>query len=393
MTLAFLIYTYFPYGGQQRDFLRVVTECAARGHRITVYTMEWQGEQPPGISIVIVPARGWSNPARYRNFTAQVRALLQQHKADGVIGFNKMPGLDVYFAADPCFAERAHTDRGRYYRFTPRYHHFMDYEAAVFGHASTTEVLLISPLQREHFSRHYPHSVSRLHDLPPGIARDRQPPANVAQIRAQFRQEFELHDDNHAVVQIGSGFRVKGVDRALRALAALPAPVKARTRYFLVGQDKPQKYQRLAARLGIADNCRFFSGRDDVPRFLFGSDLLLHPAYTESAGYVLLEAVIAGLPVLTTDTCGYAFHITAADAGEVCGSPFAQEDLNQRLLHMLTADKRQHWQANGIRYGQTADLYSMPTAAAMVIEDCIERLKTWPSTSTSTSRSSAREVA
>ena len=27
MTLAFLIYSYFPYGGQQRDFMRLVREC------------------------------------------------------------------------------------------------------------------------------------------------------------------------------------------------------------------------------------------------------------------------------------------------------------------------------------------------------------------------------
>ena len=39
MTLAFLIYSYFPYGGQQRDFMRVLRECQQRGHQISVYTM------------------------------------------------------------------------------------------------------------------------------------------------------------------------------------------------------------------------------------------------------------------------------------------------------------------------------------------------------------------
>ncbi len=371
MRLAFLIYSYFPYGGQQRDFLRVVRECAAQGHEVMVYTMKWQGEQPEGIEIIIVPVRGLSSHVRYRRFSTAVADLLQTRTVDGVIGFNKMPGLDVYFAADPCFAERALKERGLYYRFTPRYRHFSDYEQSVFGDTSTAHALLLSPLQRRQFAQHYPGCEPRLHDIPPGINRDRKPPANVAEIRAQFRSEFGLHDDDHAVLQVGSGFVVKGVDRSLRALAALPDSVRDKTRYLLVGQDKPNKFKRLARRLGIAENCTFLSGRDDVPRFLFGCDLLLHPAYSESAGYALLEATIAGLPVLTTDTCGYAFHITRSGAGEVCTSPFSQADLNRRLLQMLTSDQRNSWHNNGIRYGQSVDLYSMPATVAGLIQSLV----------------------
>jgi len=161
---------------------------------------------------------------------------------------------------------------------------------------------------------------------------------------------------------------VKGVDRSLRAIASLPPAVRTRVRYFLVGQDKPDRFQRLAARLGIAPQCVFLSGRDDVPRFLLGSDLLLHPAYSESAGYTLLEAVVAGLPVLTTDTCGYAFHVLQAGAGEVCESPFRQDDLNARLLRMLTSAERALWQRSGIDYGHREDLYSMPESVAAMIE-------------------------
>lgn len=374
MTLAFLFYSYFPYGGQQRDFVRVLRECLQRGHQITVYTMKWQGERPEGVNIVIVPVSAWTRHRLYQRFTAAVTTLLEQQAPDGVIGFIKMPGLDVYYAADPCFAERALQDRGFYYRFTPRYRHFRAYEEAVFGAGSHTHSLLLSPLQREQFARHYPGCEPRLHDIPPGIARDRQAPVEAGfreSAREELRQEFGLSEQDLVVLQIGSGFVVKGVDRSLRAIASLPAAVRERVRYFIVGQDKSARFQRLAAQLGIASQCRFLGGRDDVPRFLFGSDLLLHPAYSESAGYVLLEATIAGLPVLTTDTCGYAFHITRAGSGEVCASPFRQEDLNTRLLRMLTSEERDSWRRNGIQYGQCEDLYSMPETAVDIIESLL----------------------
>lgn len=368
MKFSFLIYTYFPYGGQQRDFLRIVQECLQRGHQVDVYTRSWQGEIPAAVNVIIVPATGFSRTGVYRRFTAWVERALAKHPPHAVIGFNKMPLLDVYFAADPCFAEKAVTQRHSYYRYTPRYRHFMAYEEAVFGAGSDTRVLILSPQQRRAFSAFYPGCDSRLHDLPAGLAPDRRVLARDADLRRGLREELGYQEGEILILQIGSGFRVKGVDRSLRALAALPAPLRQRCRYLLVGQDKPARYRRLARKLGIDELFTVLPGRDDIPRFLAGADLLLHPAYLESAGYVLLEATIAGLPVLTTATCGYSFHIELAQSGEVCGEPFSQNELNRRLATMLGQLETAPWSDNGLRYGRNDELYALPQAAVDIIE-------------------------
>ena len=44
MRLAFCLFRYFPYGGLQRDFVRIAQACRARGHSIDVYTLRWEGE-------------------------------------------------------------------------------------------------------------------------------------------------------------------------------------------------------------------------------------------------------------------------------------------------------------------------------------------------------------
>src|SRR5690606_4083853 len=120
-----------------------------------------------------------------------------------------------------------------------------------------------------------------------------------------FRQEFSLREDDLLLVQIGSGFKTKGVDRSLRAVAALPRELKKHTRLFIIGQDDPKPFQLQAKTLGISGQVEFLKGRSDVPRFLLGADLLIHPAYNENTGTVLLEALVSGLPVLVTDVCGY----------------------------------------------------------------------------------------
>lgn len=367
MKFGFLIYSYFPYGGQQRDFFRIVQECVKRNHEVVVYTRKWQGDRLDGIEIKFVPDNSRSRIQVYRQFTRRVIDDLKINPCDIVVGFNKMPGLDVYFAADPCFAEKAEHQRGAYYRFTPRYRHFMEYENAVFGPHSRTRTLILSSRQRQAYEKYYPGCGARLYEVPPGIGEDRKP-VDATSIRRDLRAELELNDNDLLVLQIGSGFRVKGVDRSLLAVASLPDELQKRVNFLLIGQDRPARYLRQARRLGIARRFRVFPGRDDVPRFLAGGDLLLHPAYSESAGYVLLEATIAGLPVLTTSTCGYASHVLKAGSGLVCGEPFRQSELNDNLRLMLTSDRRDSWRQNGMAYGKQDILYFMPRVAADYLE-------------------------
>ncbi|WP_339080274.1 glycosyltransferase family 4 protein [Pseudomonas sp. TMP9] len=368
MQLAFILYKYFPFGGLQRDFMRIALECQARGHAIRVYTPIWEGDVPAGFEVVVVPVKALFNHTRNEKLTAWVEADVAQRPVDRVIGFNKMPGLDVYYAADGCYEDKAQTLRNPLYKRWGRYKHFADYEHAVFAPESKTEILMISEVQQPLFIKHYHTPLQRFHLLPPGITADRRAPVNAGEIRAEFRAEFKLADSDLLLVQIGSGFKTKGLDRSLKALAALPRELKKRTRLIAIGQDDPRAFQLQAKALGVSDHVQILKGRSDIPRFLLGADLLIHPAYNENTGTVLLEALVAGLPVLVTDVCGYAHYITEADAGRMLSGPFEQSKLNHLLADMLADDSRRAlWSRNGLAYAGCADLYSMPRHAADII--------------------------
>ncbi len=368
MQLAFVLYKYFPFGGLQRDFMRIALECQRRGHAIRVYTLIWEGEVPEGFEVQVAPVKALFNHRRNEKLLAWVEADLAKRPVDRLVGFNKMPGLDVYYAADGCFEDKAQNLRNSLYRKWGRYKHFSDYERAVFAPESKTEVLMISEVQQPLFVKHYATPAQRFHLLPPGIAPDRRAPANAAEIRAEFRREFKLADDDLLLVQIGSGFKTKGLDRSLKALAALPRELKKRTRLFVIGQDDPKPFLLQIKALGISEQVQILKGRSDIPRFLLGADLLIHPAYNENTGTVLLEALVAGLPVLVTDVCGYAHYIAEAECGRVAPSPFEQERLNRLLVEMLgAAEQRSCWARNGLAFAEVAELYSLPQRAADVI--------------------------
>ncbi|MEA3348053.1 MAG: hypothetical protein U9Q39_03215, partial [Pseudomonadota bacterium] len=99
MKLAFTMFKYFPYGGLQRDCLRIADLCSQEGAQVDVYAARCQCEAPVGVNFFHLPGKGLSHHRQYISFVRrfQEQALLKGYSA--VVGFNKMPGLDLYYAA------------------------------------------------------------------------------------------------------------------------------------------------------------------------------------------------------------------------------------------------------------------------------------------------------
>jgi UDP-glucose:(heptosyl)LPS alpha-1,3-glucosyltransferase len=187
--------------------------------------------------------------------------------------------------------------------------------------------------------------------------------------RKKIRAELQLAEEDNFLLMIGSNFHTKGVDRSLHALAALPHHLKKSTSLFIIGKGDHKKYVALARKLGAENQVRFLGGRDDVPRFLAGADLLLQPSLTENTGNAIVEALVAGIPVLATQTCGYAEHVMKAQAGKVIPcNPFKQEQMNFLLREMLTSPDRNRWRDNALAYAAQTDLSSRPVVVADLLE-------------------------
>lgn len=368
MVIALCLYKYFPYGGLQRDFLRIAHTIAARGHDVKVLTQQWQGERPEGLEIILFPVTSKTNHGKNEQYHQSVKQYLSQHPVDRVVGFNKMPGLDVYYAADVCYAEKVAREKGFFYRLTRRYRHYAAFEKATFQQGSRTQLLMLTNKQIGDFKNHYQTESQRFHILPPGIYPDRKYSQQPENSRQTVRAKHDIGSEQFLLLQVGSDFKRKGVPRTLLAVASLPEPMRLRTQLMVVGQDKDDRYRAQARRLGIEKQVQFFSGRDDIAELMSAADLLLHPAVQEAAGIVLLEAVVAGLPVLTTEVCGYADYINAAQCGVVIPEPFEQVNLDTALRDALQNDTlREGWANSARHFADTEDLYSLADKAADII--------------------------
>ncbi|MFA6178548.1 MAG: glycosyltransferase, partial [Candidatus Methylopumilus sp.] len=67
MRFAFLIFKYFPFGGMQRDMLRIARELVKLGHTVEIFAISWEGDMPEqGIRVHVLPTPGWINYQRYQ---------------------------------------------------------------------------------------------------------------------------------------------------------------------------------------------------------------------------------------------------------------------------------------------------------------------------------------
>ncbi|MCP4934219.1 MAG: glycosyltransferase family 4 protein, partial [bacterium] len=213
MKLAFVLFTFFPFGGLTKDLVAIARLCQQRGHQVKIFAESSRGAAPEDLQMEVHPVHGLGNHTKNKHFAEHLPKMLSLFKPDLVVGFNKMPKLDVYYAADGCFAEK-NQQRSFFYYLMPRTRHFEAYEKAVFSADTQTDILMIAERQIAIYQSIYATPDERFHLLPPGISRDRIAPIDPWPQIAAFRQRWKLGLDEKLVLMVGSGFRTKGLDRA-----------------------------------------------------------------------------------------------------------------------------------------------------------------------------------
>lgn len=369
MLIALCLYKYFPYGGLQRDFLAIAKTLREQGHQIRIYTREWEGDRPNiANDLILVPTKALTNHGKDREFNKWVLSHIKQHPVDRVVGFNKMPGLDVYYGADVCYAEKIRQEKkGWLYRFTSRCRHYLEFEKSVLEKDATTKILIISKKQKTDFQKHYQTEDSRFILLPPGISRDRRYQNISKDARNKLKDLVPISSDDYVLLQIGSDFQRKGVDRSILALASLPDELRKKTHLIVLGKSNATPYIQLAKKLEISEKVHFLGGSNQVPSFIGSADILLHPARSENTGTVILEALVGGLPEIVTSECGYAFYVEKAKTGIVLSTPFDQREFNQKLRKALNRKILDEFKRNACIFADSEDLYSLADYAAKAI--------------------------
>lgn len=153
------------------------------------------------------------------------------------------------------------------------------------------------------------------------------------QDREALRRELGLAIDERLIVTVG---RMVAQKNHRMFLAVAQQFRGSRIRFAVVGQGPLEAELRQAAQsLGVTDTVSFLGLRCDVPRVLAAADLFLFPSLFEGFPNALLEAMSAGLPVVTSAFDGVDELITDGVTGRIfpLGDEAAAHSAVQELLN------------------------------------------------------------
>jgi UDP-glucose:(heptosyl)LPS alpha-1,3-glucosyltransferase len=351
MKFGIFLQHYFPYGGLQRDAVRLAEAAVQAGDIPVMIVSTWDGPKPAGFQIIELASGGSSNHRKAERFANDCQLMYQQEKLDTAICFSRVPGTPFHFCGDPCFKEKFTRTKANLYKLLPRYRFLLKNEEELFGSESRTHIFYLAASEIPAYTDFYPLDESRYTLLPPWLKRPKQFTQSKQSLKENLTLELGIKADSKLLLFVGSDFHRKGLDRAIDALAEL---MDSSIHLVACGKCSPDAYLQQAKQLSIEKQVHILGPRDDISEWMFISDLLVHPARQETAGMVLLEALTYNLPILCTENCGYAS--TVIEAGciplkELSTPPEIASRIDSQLTDIkCTIPAIQQWISKDERY-------------------------------------------
>ncbi len=144
--------------------------------------------------------------------------------------------------------------------------------------------------------------------------------------------QFGIPAGSRILISIGRLERQKGFDVLLEAVSLLnPLPDNA---YFVIVGDGPD-LNSLRNQSKLTDRVLFLGRRDDVPNLLAASNAFILPSRWEGMPNVVLEAMAAGLPLITTRVEGISELIHDGVNG-LTVAPDQPAELANAILRILS---------------------------------------------------------
>ena len=119
----------------------------------------------------------------------------------------------------------------------------------------------------------------------------------------ECKRSVMAHPDERIITHISNFRKVKRVEDVVRVFAKIQEKIPAKL--IMVGDGPDREIaDQLCKNLGIKKRVLFLGNTSDIEQILCFSDLFLLPSMSESFGLSALEAMVAGVPVVSSNAGG-----------------------------------------------------------------------------------------
>lgn len=317
---------FSPTGGAEAYLRRFADAANAAGHLCVLFASEEWPSSAWSAERVRIPG------ASPRQFADALAASRPRERCDFLFSLERVWECDAYRAGDGVhaawLARRAMFEpawRVFFRRFSGKHRDLLEIERALFTRGRAGLVIANSKWIKGEIEQHFGFPAERIHVVYNGVPAF-SPPANA---RADVRKELGLGADDYVLLFAGSGWDRKGLRFAIDAVNAS----NSRPTLLIAGRGKPESMPH-------SDRVRFLGPVSEMSRVLAAADAFILPTLYEPFSNACLEALAAGLPVLTTEHNGFAEIIERGMAGEIFPDPRDTAALAAGIDHWADAARR-----------------------------------------------------
>lgn len=301
--IAFLRRRFSPTGGAERYLLRLASGLASQGHQITLYCEDWSPRENPFQAIRKIES---NDP---HTFAQKTMALPLRDRHDIIFSLERVPGSDLYRAGDGLHADwlayrkAFHPVLGRFRSALRSKNRLLcKLEAGIFAPGGVKRVICNSHFVAKQIMNRFHFPEEKIDVIYNGVPYQQFSQGD----RTLGRRGLGLSEDDYVVLLVGAGSERKGHSIARHAMRRIK-----------------KKY----AKLVIVDSPPPVA----MPHVYAAADVFLLPTLYDPFANVTLEALAAGLPVITSAQNGASEIIK----DEVNGFILPRADDDKLIVHLL----------------------------------------------------------
>jgi glycosyltransferase involved in cell wall biosynthesis len=186
------------------------------------------------------------------------------------------------------------------------------------AHRPYPDVIAQSGYMRDQILGSYRIPAEHVHVVHNAVDVEEYRPERRLALRDEMRARWQIPPEALCLLFLGHNFRLKGLWQMLEVLprlGKLDRPVHLLVAGKGTGEPQRRKARRLVRALGLERQVTFAGDVRPSLHAHAAADALLHLSWHDSFGFVSLEAMASGLPVVTTRYVGAAELIADGESG------------------------------------------------------------------------------
>jgi UDP-glucose:(heptosyl)LPS alpha-1,3-glucosyltransferase len=368
MKLGFIKKRFSIHGGAERYLQTLIEQFKRAGHEIHVFSNRWLEEE--GIIFHKVDVLSLSSFLSVMTFNSNVRkAIEKSDRLDCIISFERTDCQDIYRAGEGCHSEwleiRSKIEpfyKNLSFRINPLHISLLNLEKKIFQ--NTRLIIANSGMVKNQIIKHYAVPEEKIKIIYNGVDLKRFAPENKDRWRENVRKDLAIPADSKVLLFVGTGFKRKGLAVLIKSVPLIQKEnSKSDVRVLVIGRDNIKKYSALSHYENVSDKIIFPGAQKEIEKFYAAADLFVLPTLYDPFSNACLEAMAAGLPVITTKNNGAAELIENGQQGFVMDSLSDASELADRVNLSIGNLKVMGEQARG-----KAEKFSIEKAACEFAE-------------------------